>query len=364
MDNLLNHPFTDDMNETLFQLMRAALTDADCAMALSGDEWKRVYRMARQQSLVGVLWTVVKDQPLPLDVAMQWASEAETIRGLNTLLNDEAARLTRRFAEAGRQTVILKGQANARLYPDPLTRQPGDIDIWVEGGRDSVLQLIDMQGASVSYHHAHLPANENGVVVEVHFRPASGNFNPFTNRRLQRWLEAAIAPHATGDFNSPSLRFALMMQLSHIQRHFMGSGVGLRQVCDYFLLLRASTPEDRREITEHLTAFGLRRTAGALMWLRGEVLHMDRALMLAEPDSYRGEWMLREVMEGGNFGHYAPKQQSGQWRRFFATRLRRLQLMRFDCREMVWCEVNYWRSIFRTLPKRIKYRTFSLRGIP
>ena len=34
------------------------------------------------------------------------------------------------------QTAILKGQANARLYPDKHARQPGDVDIWVEGGLD------------------------------------------------------------------------------------------------------------------------------------------------------------------------------------------------------------------------------------
>ena len=40
------------------------------------------------------------------------------------------------------QTAILKGQANARLYPDKHARQPGDVDIWVEGGRERVLALL------------------------------------------------------------------------------------------------------------------------------------------------------------------------------------------------------------------------------
>ena len=37
-------------------------------------------------------------------------------------------------------TFTLKGQANARLYPDKLSRQPGDIDLWVEGGYKSVVE--------------------------------------------------------------------------------------------------------------------------------------------------------------------------------------------------------------------------------
>ena len=369
------------MNELFREVLLQAMTGQTCAAELTAEEWAAVYSVACQQSLVGVLWTVAKDKPLPMDVAMEWASDAETIRGLNMLLNEEAARLTRLFAEQGRRTAILKGQANARLYPDPLSRQPGDIDIWVEGGKESVTALVERLGMMVdnpllnaSYHHIHLPANERGVVVEVHFRPSSGNFDPFTNRRLQRWLEKEITdttpscghPSFTegGVFNSPSVRFSLVMQLAHIQRHFLGSGVGLRQICDYYLLLKSATKEDRQEVAALFKPFGLRHTAGALMWLLGEVLQLDKALMLCQPDDRRGEWMLREVMAGGNFGRYAQRLQQGLWRRFFASKRRRLRLMRFDFREAAWCEVNFWKTIVKTLPTRIRYRTLSLRDIP
>lgn len=90
-----------------------------------------------------------------------------------------------------------------------------------------------------SYHHVHLPENEQGVTVEAHFRPSSGNFNPITNRRLQLWLKKEIlsATMVEEGFCVPSIRFALVMQLAHIQRHFLGGGIGLRHVCDYYWLL-------------------------------------------------------------------------------------------------------------------------------
>jgi hypothetical protein len=92
-------------------------------------------------------------------------------------LNQEAARLTQIFDGAGRKNAVLKGPANARLYPDPLSRQCGDIDIWVEGGRDSVqtllldLKLMAEKEESSAQHHIHLPKNKDGVTVEVHFNP-------------------------------------------------------------------------------------------------------------------------------------------------------------------------------------------------
>ena len=99
-------------------------------------------------------------------------------------------------------------------YPDKYARQPGDIDIWVEGGRESVLALLPNH-PKAAYHHVHLPKNELGVTVEVHFRPSSGNFNPITNRRLQRWLKKEIlsATMVEEGFCVPSIRFALGLRL-------------------------------------------------------------------------------------------------------------------------------------------------------
>lgn len=366
-----------------FALVRAALKGGEpetepTAMTLTDEVWQRLYAMARQQSLLGLLFTVTGRMQMPQSVALPWLSDAEQICGLNRLLNSEAARLTRVFADKGRRSAILKGQANARLYPDPMSRQPGDIDIWVEGGRKSVIALLRDMGlvdelakisvddkASASYHHVHLPTNEQGVTVEVHFRPSSGNFNPITNRRLQHWVEQEIQQTTTvpEDFCVPSMRFAMVMQLAHIQHHFLSGGIGLRQVCDYYLLLRHSTEEDRKAVAELLQRMGLRRSAGALMWLLSEVLHLDSGLMLCETDRFRGAWMLRRIMEDGNFGFFSPGEQYGVWRRFFRKRWHQLKMMRFDFWEVLWTEVSYWKTIFRTIPERISRGKLSLRDV-
>lgn len=370
--------------QPFFALLRLAMTGEQFESVPTAEEWSEFYQMAGIQSVTGVCFTAFprlpKAQQPPVELMVRWMGEAEDIRRMNELQNQEAARLTRLFTEAGRRSAILKGQANARLYPDRLSRQVGDIDIWVEGGKKVVVALLmelglvtELGSTSVdgkptaSYHHVHLPPTKDHIVVEVHFRPSSGNFNPFTNRRLQRWLEQEIAsscqPVDEG-FNVPSVRFALMMQLSHIQRHFLVVGIGLRQICDYYWLLKNSTDEDRREVALHLSSFGLRFTASALMWVLHEVLHLDEDLMLCPPDSYRGEWMLREIMAGGNFGHHAGREKHGTLRRVMEGRLRHLKLMRFDFWEEFWVEVNFCKAVITTLPTRIRYRTLSLRDIP
>ena len=352
-------------DEQFYKLLRLSLRlTQEFPVDVSAETWRRLYQTAVRQSLVGICYQGVcllpEGSKPPVEIAMQWASEAESIRGLNEQLYQEAARLTRKFAEKGRRTAILKGQANARLYPDKYARQPGDIDIWAEGGRESVLALLPNH-EKPSYHHVHLPANENGVVVEVHFRPSSGNFNPITNRRLQRWLKREIlsASMVEEGFCVPSVRFALVMQLAHVQRHFLASGLGLRHVCDYYWLLQNSTAEDLRVVAGLLKEFGLHHAAGALMWVIGKVLHLDSSLMLCEADSYRGEWMLREIMVGGNFGWYAKKNLNFlQSRMEFLTR--GLRMMRFNFREMIWRNLRLWSYLILTIPKRIYRGHWSL----
>ena len=357
-------------NEQFYKLLRLSLgLTQEFPVDVDADGWRRLYQTAIRQSLVGVCYQGVcllpEGSKPPVEIAMQWASEAESIKGMNELLYQEAARLTREFEEKGHRTAILKGQANARLYPDKHARQPGDVDIWVEGGRERVLALLPNH-PKAAYHHVHLPKNEQGVTVEVHFRPSSGNFNPITNRRLQRWLEKEIlsASMVEDGFCVPSVRFALVMQLAHIQRHFLGGGIGLRHVCDYYWLLREASADDLFQVERLLRKFGLRHTAGALMWVIGEVLQLGTAKMIGYPDSYRGEWMLREIMAGGNFGWYAERQKHNVFRRVLEGRLRHLRLMPFDFWEMVWLELRFWKAVVVTLPTRIKYRTLSLRDIP
>jgi hypothetical protein len=347
--------------------------------------------MAGQQSVMGVCFTAFsrlsKEQQPPMEILMQWIGEAETIRGMNELQNQEAARLTRLFSEQGRKTAILKGQANARLYPDSFSRQPGDIDIWVEGGREKVVDLLLQLGllepekkqkgmsreaviaeekkkfSQMSPHHVHLQEKMDGVSVEVHFRPSSGNLNPFSNGRMQKFLEKEIGKteRVAEGFNVPSIRFALVMQLSHIQRHFVASGIGLKQVVDYAVLLQRSTAEDRSFVSANLKRFGLHRTAAALMWFFENLLGLNRECLLCAPDKRRAELLLAEIFRGGAFGHYIPKVSTSFVRRFMHNWFHPLRHFTFDPAESLWGVLKHVEFFASTIPMRIRVRKFSLK---
>ena len=388
------------MENLFFKLLRIAFGLPESFPDRVSDQvWQVLYEMAEEQSLLGVLFRGVEKLPAnqrpDVELLLSWAGNAIQLEEENRQMNRECVRLTQLFAKEKRRSAILKGQANALLYPDPLSRQPGDIDIWVEGGRDSVikmlrkLKMMDEIGvlpaeekATLTKYHVHLPVNEKGVLVEVHFLPSSGNCNPWTNRRMMTWLEREIQTtintqtipsdghgrflnedaigHSGGEFNVPSVKFALVMQMSHIQRHFLEDGIGLRQVCDYYWLLRHSTLDDRTEVAGLLRRFGLSHTAGALMWILQTVLHLDEGLLLCKADRKRGEWMLRDIMEIGRLERQTMMTRKARLSSFIASEWRSIKLLRFAFWEKVWGEWNFWLHFFKSIPLRIKYRTFSL----
>lgn len=367
--------------EHFFALLRLALGNPGAAvsdfLAHTREDWLCLQDIATRQSVLGLAYLGIGRLPVdkrpPSDILLQWAWETEQIRGHNSILNAEAARLTEAFAECGCQTAVLKGPANARLYPDPLLRQCGDIDIWVSGGKDEIIRHLDKLGWSYikesnvleASHHLNLSRNCSNAQVEIHFKLSSGNYNPFTNSCLMQYLESKIknVNKAPEGFYVPSLQFALVMQLAHIQKHFINKGIGFRQLVDYFILLQHSTESDRKEVAAQLPKMGLSHTCGALMWVLEHVLGLEQNQMLCRPDHWRGAWMLDMILAEGHFGFYNQREKRNVVPRWFAQKWRSLRLFAFVPSESLWKEFYYWGWLFRSIPLRIRLRKFSLRDI-
>jgi hypothetical protein len=139
-------------------------------------------------------------------------------------------------------------------------------------------------------------------------------------------------------------------------------GVGLRQILDYYVLLQNSTEADRAEVAARLHAFGLIHMAGALMWVLGEKLGLERNRMLCKPDGFRGRWLLSKAFAGGNLGLYAVEER-GLVRRWIARWWRLLRCLPFAPAEVFWTGVCFVMTQVRSIPVRIRLRRLSLEGL-
>ena len=365
--------FYKAMEKKLFQLMRLGLDvpGASGDFRLDARAWESLYTLAKRQSVLGVAFAGIEKLPResrpPMQLIMRWATEVEAIRGMNGLMTKEAARLTRLFTDAGRKNAILKGQSNARLYPDPTLRQAGDIDIWVEGDRKSINQMLVEMGMIEKsalefgrfWHHAHLERTKDGIMAEVHYRPASGN--PYKGKELQDFLNREIlnAELVPEGFYAPSIKFALVMQLSHLQQHFYSGGLGLRQYIDYYILLKNSTEEVRREVSGVVKRLGMLHACSAVMWVLQQMLGLERERMLCAPCAWRGRKLLRLALVGGNFGKFRKKPRN-VFVRWFRDRLRALGWLTFDPWNAFFRELWYWRHTLYLMPLRVKRRRIGL----
>ena len=213
-------------------------------------DWKELYAIAKKQCLVGILFDGIKKLPaeyvgMEKELLLQWMAESQMLEKANVRLNDAAIQVSEWFRKKGFRTCILKGQGNALMYPNPYSRTPGDIDIWVEGGDKRVISFVRSISPheKACYHHIEFPSYK-GVEVEVHYRP-SFLLCFWHDRKLQKYYEREkeeqfshrVMLGEQGEIAIPTVEFNLIFQLTHIYAHLMNEGIGLRQLLDYYYVL-------------------------------------------------------------------------------------------------------------------------------
>ena len=212
-------------------------------------DWKELYAIAQKQALLGVLFHGIRQLPKELapeqKLLMQWMVMAEQIRKQNIRLFQDSVKVCQNFENEGFANCILKGQGNALLYPDPYMRTPGDIDIYLSGGRRKIMKYVDQvcPNQVMRYHHVDFPVMK--TAIEVHFTP-SYIFCPIHNRRMQKWFEEVMGeqcnhrvslPDGYGEIHVPQVSFNVIYILSHLYRHIFTEGIGLRQLLDYYYVV-------------------------------------------------------------------------------------------------------------------------------
>ena len=238
-------------HQIFFDFLRFSIgSESEIPDSLIEADWKELYRIAQKQCLVGILFDGIQRLPssdvgISRDLLLQWMAQSKMLEKTNVRVNDAAFQVSEWFRKKGFRTCILKGQGNALMYPNPYSRTPGDIDIWVEGEDYRVISFVRSVSPheKACYHHIEFPSYK-GVEVEVHYRP-SFLLCFWHNRKLQKYYERVkekqfshrVMLGEQGEIAIPTVEFNLIFQLTHIFSHLMNEGIGLRQILDYYFVL-------------------------------------------------------------------------------------------------------------------------------
>jgi len=359
----------------------------------SENEWQRIYETAAKQSLVGVVLSGIEviraknaELSVPKMLLLQWIGEVQMIEQQNKKLNEAAGHLTSIFKNGGLRSCVLKGQGVARLYDVrckksdvrsqnseqsseslkvqesqgasgslSLRRQPGDIDLWVEGGREKVLRFLKsscLKTGTVVIHHVDTSIID-GVETEVHFLP-SYSYNYLRYIKYKKFFkEEANLQFDHFDeqvgFAYPTNKFNAVYLMMHIFRHVFHEGIGLRQLMDYYLVLIHLTDEERKWAYGKLKWLGLGKVTSAVMYVMKAVFLMDDKYLLCSPSEKTGKYLLEEIIVGGNFGKFGEQYESahsGSSFNLYLKNLKRLGKVYSLCpSEVLWAPIwkpSHW----------------------
>lgn len=334
-------------------------------------EWSELFVIAQKQAIEGIVFDALdclskKNVKPPISLLYEWIGQTEQIKNQNLIVNERCKELEKILKDGGFRCCVLKGQGTALYYNHPERRQSGDIDIWVatdsgwktDDVRRDILHYVKSHG----YHVGHVDIKHSDVdffedvPVEVHFLP-SWMFCPLTNKKLQdffkRKAESQFANYdVDAGFTHTTVDFDLVFSLVHIYRHVFFEGIGLRQLIDYYYILKNSTAEQRAEAFCELDKMRMAKFAAGVMWVLKECVALGNTYLLCEPDVKHGRFLLSEIMAAGSFGQYDDrfKHQSHdlRWSNGIIQLRRNLHFLKYYPSEVLWSPIwKVWHWCWR-----------------
>ena len=342
--------FPKDVNEGLAWLRFSLSQQAERPEVT---DWEALYRFVEKQKIIGVCAPFQHQVEIGHQVLFRWLADVQQIKGYNMLLNKRAIELCRILEDEGFRCCVLKGQGNAEMYPEPSSRMPGDIDVWVDTDEETLQKYVRgrFPDAEECFKHIKFPVFKD-VEVDVHLTPLKLR-NPWFQKRLQRWIKENKEAQFTHEvmlsgtdvpIHVPTVRFNAVYQLGHIMIHLFDQGVGFRQLVDYYYVLTKAqelSAEERKEIVDMWKRLGMYRLATAVMWVESEILGLPEDALLAFPHASRGRMLLADILEGGNFGQYSQRRKYKKRGRIYLKRvlsvIRLLRISRLFPGESFFC---------------------------
>ncbi|MFI3239325.1 MAG: nucleotidyltransferase family protein [Bacteroidales bacterium] len=307
--------------DQFFELLKAGLWvdyTPNVAVFSGSVDWNMIFKLAKEQTVAGVMWDGIQKLPNelfpPKTIKMSWISLVMTIEKVNQHHNSVIVELINLYKDNGIDAVLMKGQSMAANYPNPLRRVCGDIDIYV--GEDGYAKLecikdalnVEWTGESVK----HKNFNYKGVTIENHRKFLHEHLS--SNSERLKGLVSDWYPNKTCSFvindtliNIPPLDFNVMFVFSHLYHHFLSSGLGLRQLCDWALLLSKYDME--------LPDMSTKRSGWELFgYIVVNYLGLPKGKFSDYNDNVRGrvKACLDLIFEDGNFGKNVHKVELGK----------------------------------------------------
>lgn len=291
-------------------IAKAAVSGGD--IPAENVDWSAIFTLANQQKLLPILFEAVRKMPAAGENAVLFAVTKQQVIGqvLNqTVRSAEFSDLYHKLRSAGLHPIVVKGQLCSRLYPLKDHRISADDDLYISDAEFMAChkQLL-ANGLTTD-----TPADELATADEVSYTKNGSPLYIELHRHLFDSAEDAHDElnHFFADLNPVEIDGFLAMPphehllylLLHAYKHFVRSGIGLRQFCDIGLWARAYHAEiDWQRLHEQCESVHAATFAAAAFRIAGDYLGIEFDLPAPWSDAVDAEPLLHDSLCGGVYG--------------------------------------------------------------
>ena len=297
--------------ETQFlHIAKAAISGGD--LPAEKVDWPAIFALANQQKLLPILFETVRKTPAAEENAALFAVTKQQVIGqvLNqTVRSAEFSDLYHKLRSAGLHPIVVKGQLCSRLYPLKDHRISADDDLYIPDAEFMACheQLL-AHGLTTD-----TPADELPTADEVSYTKDGSPLYIELHRHLFDSAEDAHDElnHFFADLNPVEIDGFLAMPphehllylVLHAYKHFVRSGIGLRQFCDIGLWAQKYHDEiDWQCLHDQCVSVHAATFAAAAFRIARDYLGIDFDLPTPWDASIDVEPLLHDTLCGGVYG--------------------------------------------------------------
>lgn len=297
--------------ETQFlHIAKAAVSSGD--IPAENVDWPAVFALAGQQKLLPIVFEAARKTPAAAENAALFSVTKQQVIGqvLNqTVRSAEFSDLYHKLRSAGLHPIVVKGQLCSRLYPLKDHRISADDDLYIS---DAEFMACHEQLLANGLR-TDTPADELFAADEVSYTKEGSPLYIELHRHLFDSAEDAHDElnHFFADLNPVEIDGFLAMPphehllylILHAYKHFVRSGIGLRQFCDIGLWARAYHGEiDWQRLHEQCESVHAATFAAAAFRIARDYLGIEFDLPAPWDASIDVEPLLHDTLCGGVYG--------------------------------------------------------------
>ncbi len=360
------------MNQ-IYQLLCDLLTNR-CGKTLHAKEIEAVYQLANSHNVWLVLFPNLKalyqqgKAEIPEAQTAHWEKEYFFNVIQNVRRTAYVHKTIRAIEKAGIPCCILKGEVLSQLYPVPEARISGDTDLYIgEGHEEAVAAIVKELGYEIEQENVaenHMVAKHPvGGVIELHTQLHDELYEEvwFDKQSVIREPYRTVVSEGE-EFHTLGYTDGAVFVTLHMIKHFLFQGVGIRQVYDTLLYLKAY-----REQIDFAYFNGLMKHLKYDRFMDAVYSMGVKRLGFATEDfpaftMTEEEALFEEIMTSGSFG-FTAEQRQGFYVSYTKERFQRFRQEDYKNYMKQYHKVSVWEIVFLSM-KQMKEKYPYLKKMP